>query len=318
MPSAPIEGPPSIANGGIALVQVELSKDAPRPDGKVDPAGQPANAPEDLLGLDGNVESTDREKKGADLQEGSKITKSNPSAQSSTQQQMTNGANVASKPLSITVYAPASSGTPKAASLPHNEKDYEPTAQHATSVLGRLQTSGRNTRLPSDAEIEQIEKEKAQKAAAVTTIKIKVRYPDSYVVDFVCTADITANDFYQMVSDSLIDGSRPFKLRGLWKKSGPQSDIPHSNLTLSPKLGFENKSTLHILLLDRVTDEDRNGPMLKPQYAAIAKELIVPVIQEDEPSKDVKKSDTDQDKKRKGGGGGLMGKAFPGLKGRKI
>lgn len=75
----------------------------------------------------------------------------------------------------ILIYRPPSNTTPRAALVPYNENDYEPTITHAKLHQSRLQNNSHNKRLPSDAEADQQEKERAEKLALVKDIKIKVR-----------------------------------------------------------------------------------------------------------------------------------------------
>lgn len=78
----------------------------------------------------------------------------------------------------MTVYAPPSTTVPAATRHPHNERDYEPTTDHAKRHQSRLIDYGRNKTLPSDAELASQAEAQKKKVAEVKEVKIKVRFPD--------------------------------------------------------------------------------------------------------------------------------------------
>ena len=78
----------------------------------------------------------------------------------------------------ITIFSPPTNTTPAAALTPHNPTDYEPTLDHARLHQSRLSTSARNRRLPTDAELLAQRTASDAKLTALTTVEIKIRFPD--------------------------------------------------------------------------------------------------------------------------------------------
>jgi tether containing UBX domain for GLUT4 len=83
---------------------------------------------------------------------------------------------------SLTIYAAPTESTPLAARIPHNETDFIPTMEHASSHQARLLTESRNKRLPSDKELAARAEKKAAIVAAVSNINVRVRCPDGSLV----------------------------------------------------------------------------------------------------------------------------------------
>jgi len=119
---------------------------------------------------------------------------SSPSDQGATDPSSTSAQTVTG-PLQrpMTVFAPPSTTVPAAARQAHNERDYEPTIDHAKRHQSRLANFGRNKTLPSDAELATRAEAQNKKIGEVTEVKIKVRFPDqSQVVSTFLNVDTAA------------------------------------------------------------------------------------------------------------------------------
>ncbi|KIV78158.1 hypothetical protein PV11_09904 [Exophiala sideris] len=127
----------------------------------------------------------------SDLQSESQNTSSQPETIPST----------TSRPVSV--YRPPSSSTPSAALKSHNAADYTPTVEHAQIHQKLLQQHGRNTRLPTDAEMAAKEQEDAAKWAAVQEVEVKIRFPDQSAVSAKFGQSDTGAGLYNFVRECL-------------------------------------------------------------------------------------------------------------------
>ncbi|EKD21365.1 uncharacterized protein L3040_000599 [Drepanopeziza brunnea f. sp. 'multigermtubi'] len=213
----------------------------------------------------------------------------------------------------ITVYAAPTADTPKAALRPHIDNDFEPTIAHAKLHQSRLQENAMNKRLPSDAEQERLDKEKAAKLAKKTSVNIKVRFPDETSIIASFTAAETGLNLYEHVKGTIAAEEQPFKL--VYQDRGPQT-VPRNEKKLIRDLGFEGGVTVNFIWEDAASDEvrDRRRSVLKGQYVAAAKEIPVPELVADE-MEDGKVESVEQGKgkERTGGGKGGMPKWLKGF-----
>ena len=213
----------------------------------------------------------------------------------------------------ISIYAAPSSAVPKAALQPHNDSDYEPTIAHAKLHQSRLLNKSQNQRLLGDAELEQLEKEKAEKLATVTKVDIKLRFPDQTTTVASFTAEETAGFLYDFVTNLIAAEDQPFKL--VWNGRGPQTvprDEKNSNKKLIKDLGLEGRVVVNLVWEDGASEAARKAPTLKQKYGDKAQEVAVPEVAEVEAkSADVTPTvDKGKEKENTGDGGG-KGKGIP-------
>ncbi|XMA14234.1 hypothetical protein WAI453_007025 [Rhynchosporium graminicola] len=183
----------------------------------------------------------------------------------------------------IQVFSAPSDSTPKAALLPLNEDDFEPSVYHAKLHQSRLLENSHNKRLPSDAEAERLEQEKAQKLAKKTQVTIKIRFPDQQSTISTFTAPETGNSLYAFVTGLISAEDQGFKL--VYKNPGPKA-VPRSEKLLIKDLGFEERVLVDFIWEDEVGDEVRKEPVLKSQYVQASKEISVPEPPKDEPKEE--------------------------------
>ena len=177
---------------------------------------------------------------------------------------------------SVTVFAPPSASTPRAANMTFNENDYEPTIDHAKIHQSRLKDVGRNKRLPTDAEIAEQEAAQAEKRAAIKSVEIKVRMPDqSQVVDTFSDHD-TNEDLYSRTRGWMQYEEEPIVLIYNAKKGTqpvPSSGPPKK---LIKDLGMDGRVLVTMSWGDGASVKARQEKVLKPEYQAQAQEIPVP------------------------------------------
>ena len=177
----------------------------------------------------------------------------------------------------IQVYAAPSSDTPKAALVPHNESDYEINIALAKRHQAHLQNNTQNKRLPSDAEVEELEREKEAKLAATKQVTLKIRFPDQSSVVSTFTADDTSAHLYEYTANVIASPDQPFKLVYNEGK-GPQTIPRDETKKLIRHLAFKGQVLINFVWEDGASTDARKGPVLKSQYAQKATAVTVPEL----------------------------------------
>ena len=178
----------------------------------------------------------------------------------------------------ISVFAAPSSSTPKAAQQTFDERDFEPTVDHAKLHQQRLKTSGQNQRLLTDAELSAQAEAKAQRTAQVREVIIKVRFPDQSQVEAPFTSHDTAQNLYEHVKGLMQRPSEPFSLRFSTAK-GPKLIPSSSDTRLITGLGMEGRVLVNFVWEQGASSQSRTNPTLKEQYRRRAQELQVKQIE---------------------------------------
>ncbi len=175
----------------------------------------------------------------------------------------------------IRVFAPPSASSPAAAGQAHNEKDYEPTIDHAKHHQSRLSTYGRNKTLPSDAELAAQAEARAKKKADVKTVNIKVRFPDQSTVISEFKDLETTVSLYDFVKQCLENEDEPFSLNFSTPK-GPQRIPRETNERLISGLGMVGSVMVNFIWEDGASNQARTGRnLLKEMYHKNAAEVEV-------------------------------------------
>lgn len=175
----------------------------------------------------------------------------------------------------IRVFAPPSASSPAAARQAYNERDYEPTIDHAKLHQSRLSTYGRNKTLPSDAELAAQAEAQAKKKADVKSVNIKVRFPDqSTVISEFKDLETTVN-LYDFVKQCLENEDEPFSLNFSTPR-GPQRIPRETNERLIAGLGMAGSVMVNFIWEDGVSKQTRAGKnLLKETYRKEAAEVEV-------------------------------------------
>ena len=175
--------------------------------------------------------------------------------------------NIVTGPLRrpIKIFAPPTTSTPAAARQAYNEKDYEPTIDHAKQHQSRLANSSRNRPLRSDAELVAQAEAEAKRRAEVKNVKIKVRFPDqSTVVSEFSNID-TSNQLYEHVTGLMANENEPFSLSFSTAK-GPQSIPRDTNVKLISELGMVGSILVNVIWEVGVSSKARTSPALKVMF----------------------------------------------------
>ena len=176
---------------------------------------------------------------------------------------------------SITVFAPPSTSKPRAASISFNEKDYEPTIDHAKRHQSRLKDVGRNKRLPTDAEIAEQEAQQAEKRAAIKSVEIKIRMPDqTQVVD--AFSDQETNETLYARVRGWMKYEEPFVLSYNTRKGAQPVPANGPARKLIKDLGMEGRVLVTLSWGDGASPKARSDKVLKGEYQAQAQEIPAP------------------------------------------
>lgn len=174
----------------------------------------------------------------------------------------------------ISVYGPPSSSTPRASLQPFNEKDYEPTINQAKLHQSRLAATARNKRLKTHSE-EAAEKEvQRQKAANITEVEIKVRFPDQVQVVSKFSNLDTTTTLYGFVRSCLENENEPFSLNFAGSR-GPQSIPQEETVKLISGLGMTGRILVNFIWAEGASLEARTGQVLKDRFQEKAREIEI-------------------------------------------
>lgn len=193
----------------------------------------------------------------------------------------------------VSVYAAPTSSTPRASLQPFNEKDYEPTINHAKIHQSRLVATSHNQRLKNHSEEEaEIEAQK-QKAANITVVEIKVRFPDQMQVVSKFSNLDTSTSLYGFVRGCLENEDQPFLLNFTGPR-GPQP-IPKKGtvVRLIAGLGMTGRVLVNFFWEEGASVEARMGKVLKDRFREKAKEIEVKdvVVEDDDNAEERKRDD---------------------------
>lgn len=148
----------------------------------------------------------------------------------------------------ITIYTPSTSTTPAAVrnTAAYNEADYVPTVDHARAHQAVLLRAGKNQRLASDAELAEQDRAKAAALAAIDTITVRVRLPDTSHLEARFAAAETAAQLYGCVRGVLAHADQPFTLKYPGAR-GPLVALPDGPVRLVADLGFRGRQLFNLV-----------------------------------------------------------------------
>lgn len=177
----------------------------------------------------------------------------------------------------VQIFAASTSSTPQAARNAWNENDYLPTTEHAKAHQAQLQTKTRNQRLPSDKELEEQEKAQREKmeAAAAKGGFVRIRMPDSELIQRDLNKDDTAVGLYEFVKTYLDRKDEPFELRYTGPKGGHVL-IAKNSKRLIQDLRFVTNELVTFAWADNASAEARaSRKTLAQEWQAKAQQLKV-------------------------------------------
>ena len=177
----------------------------------------------------------------------------------------------------ISIFAPPSSSTPKAALQKENDNDFEPTLDHVKSHQRYLQANSQNKTLKSDAQLASEAEAKAQKTAQIKEVEIKLRFPDQSQVSAPFTNLDTAHTLYDHARGLMRNPNEPILLTFPVAK-GRQAVPIDSDVKLISSLGLVGRVLVEVAWGDAASVEARHGPILKDEYQTKAQEIPVKMI----------------------------------------
>ncbi|KAG6152755.1 hypothetical protein E4U37_003557 [Claviceps purpurea] len=204
----------------------------------------------------------------------------------------------------VNVFLAPTGATPAAALVPASESDFTPTVAHAQLHQARLLQSSRNTRLPSDKELQ--DKAAAQEAriASIQSVLVKVRFPDNTSSEWRAGPSETGAFLYEAVRHVMADPSQKFHLLLSGSKTLIQDSSSQAhNLVKTYK--FSSRVLVNLVWEATVPDSVREEPFLRANVAMRAQEVKVPEVthvEEDVPREEIKKADKEE-RSEKGGDG---------------
>ncbi|QIW97143.1 hypothetical protein AMS68_002661 [Peltaster fructicola] len=204
----------------------------------------------------------------------------------------------------MAVFLPPSSNTPAAALHEEDQSVYEPSVDDARLHQAALTKAGRNTRLPSDKELQEQEDERQARLSVVQQVDIRIRYPDQSMIETTFYASDTAAGLYAKVRETLRHHTEPFELRYAGSK-GHQTVPDDASKRLVRDLSFRGKVLVTVIWTPQSSQSARTEPSLKDQFRSKAQELKVNLEQQTKDSVQAaaplqKKSNTDTAQKGKG------------------
>lgn len=183
-------------------------------------------------------------------------------------------------PRDVTIFSPTSSNTPRAAQQPFNEKDYEPTVDHAKLHQSRLAAEGTNKRLLSDAEISAQAEARANQKANVQQVQIKVRFPDQMQALTTFSKADTAKSLYGFVRGTIVHEHEPFELR--FSTSNGFKTVPtdsNDDPKLIGQLGMVGRVLVNMIWAGGASIEARTSSVLKAEYCQKAQVIEANEVQ---------------------------------------
>ncbi|KAF6834077.1 UBX domain-containing protein [Colletotrichum musicola] len=210
----------------------------------------------------------------------------------------------------VSVFRAPTGTTPAAALADISETDYTPTIAHAQLHQARLQQSSQNKRLPSDRELEAQAQAEEARLAAVSTVSIKVRFPDNTSAQWTFGHEATGATLYQGVRSVMAHNTQAFRLVIPGSKVVIRDDGSAKN-----RLIHDYKLTRSVLLSlvwdDSVPADIRKKPFLRGSVAQKAKDITVPDIPKVTDDMNEGRVAAPPTKPEKGDGEGSVAKKLP-------
>jgi tether containing UBX domain for GLUT4 len=188
-------------------------------------------------------------------------------------------------PRNVQIFSAPTSSTPQAARSPFNENDYLPTIEHAKVHQNQLTSKTRNQRLPSDKELEEVEKAKQEKieAAAARGGALRIRMPDGTLIQMNFTKEDTADGLYDFAQGFLDRKNEPFELK-YTSQTGRLVLIAKSNKRLIKDLRFSTNELITFQWAEDASAEARaSRKTLAEEWQAKATELKVEELAPEKP-----------------------------------
>lgn len=175
----------------------------------------------------------------------------------------------------INVFLAPANDIPAAVNAPQEDVDFTPTVAHAQLHQARLQESSRNRRLPSDKELEQKAAAEEAKIASITSVLVRVRFPDNTSSDWQIDQSSTGAFLYNAVRHVMSTKDLPFHLVISGGTKVIKDDASEKN-RLVKAYKFAGRVLVNLVWDDSVTKDLRKQPFLQSSTAKNAQEVRMP------------------------------------------
>ncbi|KAK1832875.1 GLUT4 regulating protein TUG-domain-containing protein [Podospora conica] len=184
----------------------------------------------------------------------------------------------------VEVFAAPTSSTPAAAQVHVDETVYEPTIAHAQLRQKQLLAKAQNKRLKSDAELAAAAAEDAARLDKITTLDVRVRFPDGTSSKWTLGPANSAADLYAAVRGIMARPELPFQL--VMPATRTHLEDSAAKLLLR-HYRFTGRELLNLLFEESVSVKDRQAAFLKEEAARRAHQLPVPDVPQSGPDEAV-------------------------------
>jgi tether containing UBX domain for GLUT4 len=189
----------------------------------------------------------------------------------------------------VQVWSPpkANAGMPAAASLrwtKEPESAFAPSIAQMKAHQRQLEEAGRNKRLKSDEELEEETREREAKAAAVNRIDIRIRFPDGYTVMWSFANGTTGATLHAAVRSVLHPAVKyqAFRLSPPMSRDEIQDRSGSAKDDLVRGYGMRGGILVNFRRGENVPAPPAGQPYVKPEVAALARDIVIPQVAADE------------------------------------
>lgn len=183
----------------------------------------------------------------------------------------------------VQVWSPpkAGAGMPAATLLRWNnesESVFAPSIAQMKAHQRQLEEAGRNKRLKSDREIEEEKSEREAKAAAISRVGVRIRFPDGYTVMWSFANGATGSTLYTAVRNVLAPAvqDQAFRLVPPMSRDSIQDSADSSRHDLVRNYGMRGGMVVNFLRGTDVPAPGAGQAYVKPEVAALAHDIVIP------------------------------------------
>lgn len=204
----------------------------------------------------------------------------------------------------ISVFQAPSGNVPAAALIDVPDTVYQPTIAHAQLHQARLLASSHNRRLKSDGELAAEAEAEAARLAAVTSLGVKVRFPDGTSAQWTLPPDATGATLHAAVRGVMASPREKFRLLLPGGKGVIADAAEGQKNQLVKGYGLRGGVLLNLTWEDGVSEEARRAPFLDGAVARTAQQVVVPEVPDEEPEEEESKPAKPERGAAGGGGSG--------------
>jgi len=174
----------------------------------------------------------------------------------------------------VKIFLAPTVSTSLAAIQHHDESDYVPTIEQAKQHLARLNSAGRNQRLPSDAELAQRDADRQIRLNAIQRAKVRIRLPDQTSVETEFGNNDSGNEVYDFIRKLMTNGREDFSLRYVNSK-GAHVSLRDGPQKLVAENGWKGNILVNLVWGESVPAHVKQQPVLKDETRRQAIPMVV-------------------------------------------